>query len=124
VGIAWDVSYEAVRRIASHVRLPAAVLDAADGARNNEAGTPEEAGMPLKLQIPFAAEAEALRKQLRGERRLTPSQRLRAVADAVAAAEALSHAGKVREAQLRYHQGLEKEWQRRMKEFIARHVTS
>jgi hypothetical protein len=53
---------------------------------------------------------------------LTPTQRLQAVVDVLSAAEALSIAGGVREAQLKYHQGLEDEWRQRMKEFIAQHV--
>jgi hypothetical protein len=78
--------------------------------------------MPSPLQIRFPSEAEALRKHLQMEQRLTPTQRLLAVADAVLAADTLSRAGLVREAQLRYHQNLEDEWRRRMKEFIDRHV--
>jgi hypothetical protein len=78
--------------------------------------------MALDLGIRFPSEAEALRKQCRAEQGLTPLQRLQAVVDTLAAVEALSRAGGVREAQLRYQQGLEEEWRRRMKEFIQQHV--
>jgi hypothetical protein len=59
---------------------------------------------------------------LAAERQWTPAQRLLAVVDALAAAEALSQAGTVRKAQLKYHEDLEEEWRRRMKEFIKRHA--
>jgi len=80
--------------------------------------------MALQLPIRFPTELEALRKQLQAEQGLTPEQRLLAVVDALAAAEAMSHAGGVREAQLKYHQSLEDDWRRRMKEFIEQHGNS
>jgi len=80
--------------------------------------------MAIHLKIPFPSEAAVLRKQVSAERDWTPTQRLRAVADALAAAEALSRAGQVREAQLKYHEELEAEWRRRLKEFIQRHALS
>ena len=80
--------------------------------------------MALHLTIPFPSEAEALRKQLQLEQHWTPTQRLLAVVDAPAAAEAVSQSGMVRDAQLKYHQRLEEEWQKRMKEFIQHHVDS
>lgn len=78
--------------------------------------------MPFQLAVPFPSEAEALRRHLQTEQRLTPGQRLSAVADALAAVEALSQASGVRHAQLQYHQHLEDEWQRLMREFIQQHV--
>jgi hypothetical protein len=80
--------------------------------------------MVLQLGFEFPTEAEALRKHLHAEKGWKPSQRLLAVADALAAAEALSHAGGGRAAQLKYHQSLEEEWRRRMTEFIQQHVGS
>jgi hypothetical protein len=78
--------------------------------------------MANHLPIPFPTEPSELRKQLAAERQWTLAQRLLAVVDALAAAEALSQAGTVREAQLKYHEDLEEEWRRRMKEFIKRHA--
>lgn len=80
--------------------------------------------MAFHLAIPFPSEAEALRKHAQAERRWTATQRLWAVADALAAGEALSRAGGMHEAQLRYQQTLEEEWRRRMQEFIQQHVAS
>ena len=75
----------------------------------------------VPLEAVFLSEAEALRQHLRMEKDLTPSQRLHAVGDILAAAAALSQAGKMREAQVRHQIGLEEDWRRRMKEFIALH---
>lgn len=80
--------------------------------------------MSFHLAIPFASEAEALRKHLQREQQWSPGQRLLAVVDALAAVEALSRAGRVREAQLKYHRDLENAWRRQMKEFIRQHVAS
>ena len=80
--------------------------------------------MEFHLAIPFPSEAEALRKDLQAARGWTASQRLFAVADALAAAEALSQAGEVRAAQLHYHERLEAEWRQGMKEFVKQHVAS
>ena len=78
--------------------------------------------MSFTLPIPFPSECEALRNHLRTERHLTPAQRLLAVVDALAAAEALSQAGQVRAAQLEYQQALEDDWRSRMMEFIKQHI--
>jgi Skp family chaperone for outer membrane proteins len=78
----------------------------------------------VQLPIPFPTEVEALRKQCQAEQQLSPAQRLRAALDAARAADTLSQAGRVRQAQLRYQQQLEEDWARRMKEFIQRHVAS
>ena len=80
--------------------------------------------MTLELGIPFPSEAEALRKEASAIRHWTPQQRWQAVVDTIVTAEALSRAGTVREAQLRYQQRLEDEWRRRMKEFIQQHAAS
>jgi hypothetical protein len=78
--------------------------------------------MAIRLAIPFPTERSELRSQFAAERHWTLAQRLLAVVDALAAAEALFQAGTVREAQLKYHEDLEEEWRRRMKEFIQRHA--
>lgn len=80
--------------------------------------------MAFHLPIAFPSEAEALRQQAQAEQCWTPTQRLLAVADILAASEVLSQAGGVRAAQLQYHQGLEDDWRRRMREFIQQHVAS
>jgi hypothetical protein len=80
--------------------------------------------MAVRVAIAFPSEAEALRKQAQAERRLTPVQRLQAVADVVAAAEALARAGNGWAAQREHQRRLEEEWRRRIKEFIAQHVAS
>ena len=54
--------------------------------------------MPIHDAVAFASEAAALHKHLRAEQHWTPTQRLLAVADALAAVEALSQAGTVRDA--------------------------
>jgi hypothetical protein len=78
--------------------------------------------MPVQLPIAFPSEAEALRQYCLAQAGWTPTQRLLAVVDTLAAAEALSEAGGRREEQLKYQQGLEDEWRRRMMEFIKQHV--
>jgi len=78
--------------------------------------------MPVNLPISFPSERARLQRLAEDAQGLTPTQRLLAVADALAAAEALSAAGGIRDAQLEYHQRREEEWQRIMKEFIAKHV--
>ena len=80
--------------------------------------------MAFHLAIAFPSEAEALRVHAQAQRRWTATQRLSAVADVLAAGEALSHAGGVREAQLQFHLSLEEDCRRRMKEFIKQHVAS
>ncbi len=77
--------------------------------------------MPIDLGIVFPTEAEALRRQAEAERDLTPTQRLHALIDLLSAAELLSNAGTARRGQLQYHDEMEKEWQRRMKEFFKQH---
>jgi hypothetical protein len=78
--------------------------------------------MTFHLELAFPSEAEELRQHSQAARRLTPTQRLLAVVDALGAAEALSRAGGVREAQLLYQQRLEEDWRRRIKEFFQQHV--
>ena len=78
--------------------------------------------MSLDLPISFPSEVSRLERQVEIERSWTPTQRLAAVADALAAAEALSLAGGRRAEQLEYHERCEQQWRQRMKEFIARHA--
>jgi len=78
----------------------------------------------MKLPISFPSEAEQLRKQLRGFAGATAEERLRAVADTLAAVEALSTAGGRREEQMKYHDACERDGRDRMREFIAQHVDS
>ncbi|MDA0841649.1 MAG: hypothetical protein O3B01_19270 [Planctomycetota bacterium] len=80
--------------------------------------------MTPDLQIKFPSEAEQLCRRVAEEKHLTPGQRIRAVCDALDAAERLSLSGGQRSHQLAYHQRCEEEWQQMMKEFIARHVES
>jgi hypothetical protein len=53
---------------------------------------------------------------------MTFEQKLLAVADTLAAVEALSLAGGHRESQLAYEARCEQEWHDRMKEFLAAHA--
>ena len=78
----------------------------------------------MNLPISFPSEAQQLREQLRAYAGATAEQRLEAVADTLAAVEALSIAGGRREAQLRYHDSCEREGRDRIREFIAQHVAS
>ncbi len=76
----------------------------------------------MELPISFPSEAAQLREHLRMFAGATAEERLRAVADTLAAVEALSAAGGRREEQLQYDQSCERQGRDRMKEFIARHV--
>ncbi len=76
----------------------------------------------MKLPISFPNQAEQLRHELEAFAGATAEERLQAVADTLAAADALSAAGGRREDQLRYHDWCEREWRNRMREFIAQHV--
>jgi len=79
----------------------------------------------MSVNLPaFRSEAAELRRQIDAERDLTPTQRLRAVADALAAAEKLSKSGGRRTAQLEYHRRSEEEWRQRMSEFISKYADS
>ena len=80
--------------------------------------------MSVKLPISFPSEAEQLRQHLEAIHGLRPSERLLAVADALAAAETLSMFGGRRTAQLEYHRRREEQWHRRIKEFISEHVAT
>lgn len=73
-------------------------------------------------RISFPPESEALRRRVNAERHLTPTERVFAVLETLAAAERMSLSGKVREAQLAYHQRCEEEWHRCMSEFIRQNV--
>jgi hypothetical protein len=78
--------------------------------------------MRIDFPMVFPSEAEELRRRAEVARKLTPSERLWAAADALAAAERLSQAGNCRALQLEYHQRCEEEWRRRMSQFIREHV--
>jgi hypothetical protein len=78
----------------------------------------------VKLPISFPSEGAQLRQQLRVFAGATAEQRLHAVADTLAAVEALSAAGGHRAEQLKYHESCERQWRDRMREFIVRHVAS
>ena len=78
----------------------------------------------MKLPIAFPSEAEQLREQLRVYAGATAGERLQAVADTLAAVEALSTAGGRREEQMKYHDACERQGRDRMREFIAQHVAS
>jgi len=77
-----------------------------------------------KLPISFPDEAAQLREHLRAIAGATVGERLRAVADTLAAAEALSEAGGRRQEQLRQQAESERQWRDCMKEFIAQHVAA
>jgi hypothetical protein len=76
----------------------------------------------MRLPISFPSEAEQLCEQLQGFAGATAGERLRAVADTLAAVEALASAGGRREEQMKYHDACEREGRDRMREFIAQHV--
>jgi hypothetical protein len=78
----------------------------------------------MKLPISFPSEAAQLREQLRAFAGATAQERLRAVADTLAAVDALSTAGGQREEQMRYHDSCECEGRDRMREFLAQHVAA
>jgi hypothetical protein len=77
----------------------------------------------IDLPIEFPSEAEQLRARGEAARRLTPEQRLQAVADLLAAAEVLAAAGGHSLAESPYEKHCEQQWRDRMKEFIDRHVS-
>jgi hypothetical protein len=79
--------------------------------------------MPADLGIRFPSEYERLRRQVEAERGMTVTERLLAVQDAAAAVEALGLAGGRWAEQLQNKLESEKEWQRLMSAFIAKHVT-
>jgi hypothetical protein len=78
----------------------------------------------MKLPISLPSEAEQLRRHLQAYARATAGERLQAVADTLAAVDALSIAGGRREEQMKYHEACEREGRERMKEFIAQHVNA
>ena len=78
----------------------------------------------MNLPISFPSQAEQLRRELQAFAGATAEERLKAVADTLAAADALSAAGWHREEQLRYLDWCERQWRDRMKEFIAQHLAA
>jgi len=79
---------------------------------------------PTKLPISFPDEAAQLRAHLRAVAGATAEERLRAVADTLAAAETLSKAGGRREERLKQQDASERQGHDRMREFIAQHVVA
>ena len=78
--------------------------------------------MGLDLPISFPSEVSRLRRQVQLERDWTPTQRIAAVCESVKLVRALAAAGGRAAEQLAYHERCERQWQQRMKEFIARHA--
>jgi hypothetical protein len=76
----------------------------------------------MKLPISFPSEAEQLRRQVRAYAGMTPGERLQAVADTLAAVDALSLAGGRYEQAMKYYEECEREGRERMREFIAQHL--
>ena len=80
--------------------------------------------MSLDLPISFPSEVSRLQRQVEIERNWTSTQRIAAVAQTLKAVNALASAGGRSAGQLEYHQRCERQWQQRMKEFIAKHADS
>jgi hypothetical protein len=80
--------------------------------------------MSLDLPISFPSEASRLQRQVEIERHWTCTQRIASVAQSLDAVKALAAAGGRTAQQAEYHERCERQWQQRMKEFIARHADS
>ena len=78
--------------------------------------------MLLDLPISFPSEVSRLQRQAEIERDWTATQRIAAVAQTLKAVRALASAGGRSAGQLEYHERCERQWQQRMKEFIAKHA--
>ena len=78
--------------------------------------------MPLDLHISFPSEVSRLKRQAETQRDWTATQRIAAVAQTLAAVRALASAGGRSAGQLEYQQRCKRQWQQRMKEFIAKHA--
>ena len=78
--------------------------------------------MPFTLNIPFPSEKETLQKQAEIECLWTPAKRMEALADLLKAADSLAKTNDLREKQWAWHDELEQDWQRRIREFIQKHV--
>lgn len=80
--------------------------------------------MLLDLPISFPSEVARLERQVEIERDWTATQRIAAVAQTLRTVRALASAGGRSAGQLEYHECCERQWQQRMKEFIAKHAVS
>lgn len=80
--------------------------------------------MSFDLPISFPSEVSRLRRQVEIEGNWTSTQRIAAVAQTLKAVKALASAGGRSAGQLEYHQRCERQWQQRIKEFIAKHADS
>ena len=80
--------------------------------------------MSLDLPFSFPSEVSRLQRQVEIERNWTSTQRIAAVAQTLKAVKALAAAGGRTAQQLEYHERCERQWQQRMKEFIAKHADS
>jgi hypothetical protein len=80
--------------------------------------------MLLDRTISFPSEASRLERQAEIQRDWTATQRIAAVVETLKAVRALALAGGRSTGQLEYHERCERQWQQRMKEFIAKHAGS
>ena len=78
--------------------------------------------MPFELPISFPSEASRLERQVETERGWTATQRIAAVAQTLEVVRALASAGGRSAEQFEYHERCRRQWQQRMKEFIAKHA--
>ena len=78
--------------------------------------------MSTRLPIAFPSEKERLNREVAAVQGLSVTERLVAVADTLAATEALALAGGIRDRQLQYHEHCEQEWRQRISAFIARQI--
>ncbi len=72
--------------------------------------------------IRFPNEAETIRRDAEAFRRLSPTERLRAILDLIASGLSLMEHSPRREAAQRLRDAQEAEWQRLQKELFARHA--
>ena len=77
--------------------------------------------MPLDLPYRFPNEADKIHEEAQAFRRLSPDERMTRILDLIGSGELLMAASPKREVAQRLRERDEAEWQRRMKELIARH---
>jgi len=78
--------------------------------------------MPFDLPISFPSEASRLKRQVETERDWTATQRIAAVAQTLEVVRTLASAGGRSAGQFEYRERCKRQWQQRMKEFIAKHA--
>jgi hypothetical protein len=78
--------------------------------------------MPYDLAISFPSEVARLKRQVENERDWTATQRIAAVAQSLKLVRTLASAGGRSAGQLEYQERCKRQWQQRMKEFIAKHA--